>query len=271
MTDHAKVEFTRRIHVRRWPRRLAASATPPGASARDGREIAPHPPIARRGALVPEGRKTAKSGTNVELGSLAGMGRNVGRRLFALPGIRPCALCGRFRGCPLRRFVELCGSCGRYSHYTAQDLGLKGIKNMKRMLFALLAATALGASSGCCCLENWWCRPWGCCGGCNDGCGGGCGDSCGGGCSSCGGQYGQQGNPQQGYAQQGYAQQGCGPQGCGPRGCRRHESLRSESVPVRPESICRRRRPSERAGDVPLLHESWPARFLARNPNSIGP
>src|SRR5580704_6675124 len=64
---------------------------------------------------------------------------------------------------------------GRYSHYTAQDLGLKGIKHMKRMLFALLAVTALGASSGCCCLENWWCRPWGCCGGC----GGGCGDSCG--------------------------------------------------------------------------------------------
>jgi hypothetical protein len=120
---------------------------------------------------------------------------------------------------------------------------------MKRMLLALLAVTALGASSGCCCLENWWCRPWGCRGpcGCNDGgCGcsdggcfgmGGCGgdggcSSCGGGCNAGGpyqqggygpGPYAQQGPPGQGYSDQGYGPQGGGPQGyaqqnCGPQG-----------------------------------------------------
>ena len=42
---------------------------------------------------------------------------------------------------------------------------------MKRIMFALLAVTALAATSGCCCLERWWCRPWGCNSGCNGGLG----------------------------------------------------------------------------------------------------
>ncbi len=65
---------------------------------------------------------------------------------------------------------------------------------MKRAVFALLAMTAVASFSGCCCLDQLFCRPFWCrggCGGCCDGgCDGGC-DSCGvadhgGGCDSCG-------------------------------------------------------------------------------------
>jgi len=192
-------------------------------------------------------------------------GMNAARSFLTQPRSGPCALCRRFRRCQLRRFVELCRSCGRYSHYTAQDLGLKGIQIMKRMLFALLAATALGASSGCCCLENWWCRPWGCCGGCNDGCGGGCGDSCGGGCSSCGGQYGQQGNGgPQGYAQN---SRNCGPRGCGQNGC----GHGNNQYQYGPDQYADDSGPPSGQVTYPYYTNRGPRDFLARNPRTIGP
>ncbi|HTU27438.1 MAG TPA: hypothetical protein VMF30_18655 [Pirellulales bacterium] len=146
---------------------------------------------------------------------------------------------------------------------------------MKRMLFALLAVTALGASSGCCCLENWWCRPWGCgcwganaCGGCG-GCGSsgcGCGDSCGG-CDSCGGGCGcAQNGPRGGYggATQGYAQncnrRGCSRNGCCNNGYQYGADQYAEDV-------------GPPGGQVtyPYYTTRGPRDFLARNPNSIGP
>lgn len=64
---------------------------------------------------------------------------------------------------------------------------------MKRVMFALVAATVLTASSsGCCCLDRLFFRPWGCCANRCSACdgsacgGGGCGGGCCGGASNCG-------------------------------------------------------------------------------------
>jgi hypothetical protein len=117
---------------------------------------------------------------------------------------------------------------------------------MKPMMYALLAVTALAASSGCCCLERWWCRPWGCNsnwaggGGCGDSCGG-CGDGgCGGGCSSCGG--------------------GGGPGSYAARGPRN-----SGGQPAFDDG------PPGGQVAYPYYTNRGPRDFLARDPRSIGP
>ncbi len=111
---------------------------------------------------------------------------------------------------------------------------------MKRIMFAMLAVTALAASSGCCCLERWWCRPWGC----NSGnyAGGGCCDSgCGGG--GC----------------------GCGGGGMGPGSYAARPPRNSAGQPAFDDGS-----PSGQVA-YPYYTNRGPRDFLARNPQSIGP
>ena len=114
---------------------------------------------------------------------------------------------------------------------------------MKRLMFAMLAVTALAASSGCCCLERWWCRPWGCGSGCGGGCNGGGGwaggDCCDGGCNGGGGG-------------------GCCNGGYAARPMRNSNGAFDDGPP---------------GGQVayPYYTNRGPRDFLARNPQSIGP
>lgn len=74
---------------------------------------------------------------------------------------------------------------------------------LKQAIFALLAATVFGGSTGCCCLGHnlhTFTQSLHC-----NGCGGGCGGQCG------GGEY-----VEGGYVDAGC---GCGDQGCGDQGC----------------------------------------------------
>ena len=118
---------------------------------------------------------------------------------------------------------------------------------MKRMLFTLMAVTALTASSGCCCLESWWCRPWGCRGpcGCTD-CGCGCGD---GGCYDTGCGYG-----------------GCGSGSCGAGGgcgCGGPYAQQAPTVPARKAMLSRT--PARRAmASKALLNRAVAHRVAAR-------
>ena len=106
---------------------------------------------------------------------------------------------------------------------------------MKRMMFALLIATMVGTSSGCCILDRLFCRP--CAGGaCGAGGGGGHG---GGGCSTCGPILGHGRHAGGGHGGGGgedmYAGQGMG------------------------------------ATAYPYYTTRGPRDFLAKNPRSIGP
>ncbi len=115
---------------------------------------------------------------------------------------------------------------------------------MKRIMFAMLAVTALAASSGCCCLERWWCRPWGCNSGCGGGgwAGGGCNDGCG--CND----------------------GGCGGGGCGPGGCHAARPPRNSGG----QDVFADGPPSGQVA-YPYYTNRGPRDFLARNPQSIGP
>jgi len=116
-------------------------------------------------------------------------------------------------------------------------------------MFAMLAVTALAATSGCCCLERWWCRPWGCNSGGWAGGGGGCCDNgCGGGGNGGGGC-------------------GCSAGGCGMGG---------DSYSARPPRNSGGQdgfTDGPPSGQVayPYYTNRGPRDFLARNPQSIGP
>jgi hypothetical protein len=140
---------------------------------------------------------------------------------------------------------------------------------MRSAMFALLAVTAIASSSGCCCLERWWCKPWGCQGGCGGGC-----DSCGGGCDSCGAGNG-------GYV--GYEGEGGGGGGCG---CGAHggggggDVYAGGKVQPHPHAHYARNDGGQQFFDsgpavpsvtYPYYTNRGPRDYLAKNPRGIGP
>lgn len=116
---------------------------------------------------------------------------------------------------------------------------------MKRIMFAMLAVTALAASSGCCCLERWWCRPWG------------CGSGCGGGCNS-GGWAGGGGGE-------------CCDSGCGGGGCGCNGGGSFAARPPRNSNGAFDDGPPGGQVAYPYYTNRGPRDFLVRNPQSIGP
>ncbi len=149
---------------------------------------------------------------------------------------------------------------------------------MKRSIYALLAATLVAGSSGCCCLERLFC--WGCCGG---GCGAyghegpccdGCGYSGGGHCADCAsvghGNYGD-GMADGGMVDGEEVYEGGAP----PRAiASRH--------PAKGHPLTRERRnaggeyefaagPPTGGVTYPYYTNRGPRDFLAKNPRGIGP
>ena len=147
---------------------------------------------------------------------------------------------------------------------------------MKRSMFALLAATVLVGSTGCCCLEQLFC--WGCTGGCY---GGGacnsCGYSGGGYCDECasggGGAYG----PGGGYAGGEVYDEGM----YEPQMAQRPRAI-TRNHPGDGHPFVRKRRnsggeyefaagPPTGGVTYPYYTNRGPRDFLARNPRGIGP
>jgi hypothetical protein len=141
-------------------------------------------------------------------------------------------------------------------------------------MLAIIAATMVAGSTGCCCLERMFCccdKPWACCDECGPTCGsqcdtcdscGGC-DTCGtGGCDSCGMASNQSGGC--GPNGCGVAQGGCGHGGCGHAGCVAMPGTRNGAGygPGGP--------PSPQVA-YPYYTNRGPRDFLAKNPPSIGP
>jgi hypothetical protein len=140
---------------------------------------------------------------------------------------------------------------------------------MKRSMFALLAATVLASSSGCCCLERLF--SWGCCGGSPYGCDscGSCGYSGGDSCSDCA----SNGGPA--YGRGGAYADGDGYDSGAPRAI-------ASKRPGDGHPFVRKRRnsggeyefaagPPSGGVTYPYYTNRGPRDYLARNPRDIGP
>jgi hypothetical protein len=149
---------------------------------------------------------------------------------------------------------------------------------MRRAIFALLAATALASSSGCCCFEKLFCCGWGgCCGYGHEGPCGGCCDSCGGGgCYDCG----MAGNT---VTEGGYADGQYGPGGP-PNGPPNAAMARAQGKyhPAHGHPLMHPRRnaggqyefaagPPTGGVTYPYYTNRGPRDYLAKNPRGIGP
>ncbi len=169
---------------------------------------------------------------------------------------------------------------------------------MKRVMFALMAATVVTASSsGCCCMDRVFYRPWGCsanrCSACDGYGGGGC-TSNGGGCSSCGGgsncangcgALGAVGSGWNGWGAWGGWQGGCAgnqaigglPTGadgnCGCANCVAARNAKRHQHQARARAAGGDEYGGPPSGQVsyPYYTNRGPRDFLAKNPPSIGP
>ena len=134
---------------------------------------------------------------------------------------------------------------------------------MRSAMFALLAVTAIASSSGCCCLEQWWCKPWGCQGGCDSGC-----DSCGVGHGGYAGYEGDGGDC------------GCGGHGHGHGHGHGGDVYAGGKVQPHPHANYARNNGGQQFFDsgpavpsvtYPYYTNRGPRDYLAKNPRGIGP